>query len=74
VNVSEYTLLGVIDRIQCPMLIADPEGEQSWPGQSQQLYDALPGPKTLVHFTTDEGADLHGEPKALAFEGNGRSG
>jgi len=25
------------------MLITDPEGEQFWPGQSTQLYDALPG-------------------------------
>ena len=45
---SAYNLRGVIDRIRCPMLIADPEGEQFWPGQSRQLYDALPGPKTLV--------------------------
>jgi hypothetical protein len=88
-NVSDYTLLGVIDRIQCPMLIADPEGEQFWPGHSQQLYDTLPGPKALVHFTAAEGADLHCEPKALAlraqrffdwldatlaFAGNGLSG
>jgi hypothetical protein len=34
-----------------------------WPGQPQQLYDALPGPKTLVKFTEAEGADLHCEPK-----------
>ncbi len=51
----------------CPMLIADPEGEAFWPGQSQQHYDALKGPKELVRFTTSEGADLHVEPKALAL-------
>ena len=49
---------------RCPMLVADPEGEQFWPGQSQQLYQALPGAKTLVSFTRAEGADLHCEPKA----------
>jgi len=49
------------------MLIADPEGEQFWPGQSQELYDLLPGPKTLVPFTAAEGADLHVEPKALGL-------
>jgi hypothetical protein len=49
------------------MLIADPEGEQFWPGQSQELYDLLPGPKTLVRFTAAEGADLHCEPKALGL-------
>jgi len=64
---SRYELRGVIDRIRCPMLIADPEGEQFWPGQSQRLYDCLPGPKTLVPFTAVEGADLHVEPKALGL-------
>jgi hypothetical protein len=62
--VMQYSLAGVVDRIRCPMLITDPEGEQFWPGQSRQLYDALPGPKTLVAFTAAEGADLHCEPKA----------
>jgi hypothetical protein len=60
---QEYRLAGVVDRIRCPMFIADPEGEQFWPGQSQQLYDALRSPKVLVPFTAAEGADLHCEPK-----------
>jgi dienelactone hydrolase len=64
---SEYTLRGVVDQIRCPVLIADPEGEQFWPGQSQELYDLLPGPKTLAQFTAAEGADLHCEPKALGL-------
>ena len=29
------------------MLITDPDNETFWPGQSQQLYDALTGPKAL---------------------------
>ena len=45
------------------MFVADPEGEHFWPGQSQQLYDALRGPKVLVPFTAAEGADIHCEPK-----------
>ena len=53
----------VLQRIRCPMLVTDPDGEQFWPGQSQQLYEALPGPKELVRFTAAEGADLHCEPK-----------
>lgn len=57
----------VIAQIRCPMLITDPEGEQFWPGQSQQLHDALEAPKTLVRFTAEEGADSHCEPKALAL-------
>jgi hypothetical protein len=58
-----YRLAGVVDRIRCPMFIADPDNEQFWPGQSQQLYDALPGTKVLVRFTVAEGADGHCEPK-----------
>jgi hypothetical protein len=63
----QYNLDGVVERIRCPMLITDPEGEGFWPGQSQRLYDALPGPKALVQFTAAEGADLHCEPKAPAL-------
>jgi hypothetical protein len=61
--VERYRLAGIADRIRCPLLITDPEGEQFWPGQSQRLYDALAGPKTLVKFTAAEGGDLHCEPK-----------
>jgi len=61
---QQYTLAGVAEQIRCPMLITDPEGEEFWPGQSQQLYDALRCRKTLVRFTAAEGGDLHCEPKA----------
>src|SRR4051812_16163188 len=63
----QYTLAGVAQRIRCPMLITDPDNETFWPGQSQQLYDALTGPKALVRFTEAEGADLHCEPKTPAL-------
>ena len=63
--VQQYALTNdIVNQITCPMLVADPEGEQFWPGQSQQLYQALPGKKVLVPFTRAEGADLHCEPKA----------
>ena len=65
--VGQYRLDGVVDQIRCPMLITDPEGEQFWPGQSQQLYDGLRCPKTLVRFTATEGADWHCEPKARSL-------
>jgi hypothetical protein len=61
---QQYTLAGVAEKIRCPMLITDPEGETFWPGQSQQLYDALRCPKALVRFSAAEGGDLHCEPKA----------
>jgi len=53
--------------IRCPMLITDPEGEQFWPGQSHQLYEALDSPKALVEFTAAEGGDSHCEPKAISL-------
>ncbi|MFT4037716.1 MAG: alpha/beta hydrolase [Thermomicrobiales bacterium] len=65
IELAKYTLTDdVIKQITTPLLIADPEGEQFWPGQSQQLYDALPGQKELLRFTAAEGADLHCQPKA----------
>lgn len=65
--VRDYHLRDVAARITCPVLITDPDGEQFWPGQSQELYDALRSPKELVRFTEAEGADWHCEPMALAL-------
>jgi hypothetical protein len=63
--VQHYALsTQLASQIRCPMLVADPEGEQFWTGQSQQLYQALGGSNELVPFTRAEGADLHCEPKA----------
>jgi hypothetical protein len=56
-----------IAQIQCPMLVTDPDDEQFWPGQSRQLYDALPGPKELIRFTREEGANWHCEVAAQAL-------
>ena len=49
-----------------PLLITDPEGEQLWPGQSQQLFDRLNGDKQLAHFMEADGAGRHCEPLAPA--------
>jgi hypothetical protein len=65
--VRQYNLRGVAEEIRCPALILDPEGEQFWPGQSQQLHDALTCPRTLVRFTREEGGDMHCEPRAQAI-------
>jgi hypothetical protein len=61
-TVEQYQLGDLVKDIQVPMLITNPEGEQFWPGQSQQLFDALPGTKVIVPFSKAEGADLHIEP------------
>jgi hypothetical protein len=56
-----------IKQVACPTLIADPDHEQFWPGQSQKLFDGLTCPKQLVRFTGQEGADWHCEPAAQAL-------
>jgi hypothetical protein len=66
-HVSAYRLGEEIQQITTPLLITDPEDEQFWPGQSQQLYDRLPGPKQLLRFTSAEGANRHCEPLARAL-------
>ena len=63
----EYNLAGVASRIQCPMLITDPEGEPFLPGQAQKLYDALQCPKAIVHFTREQGAGQHCEVAAPGY-------
>ncbi|MCA9864790.1 MAG: hypothetical protein KC432_17265, partial [Thermomicrobiales bacterium] len=65
VKLADYRLTETeMQQTTTPLLIADPEGEQFWPGQSQQLFDGIPGPKDLLAFTAAEGADLHCQPKA----------
>jgi pimeloyl-ACP methyl ester carboxylesterase len=54
-------------QITTPLLITDPETEQFWPGQSQQLADWLGALATVVRFTAEEGADGHCEPRAPAL-------
>ncbi len=64
-EVLRYRLGDEVKDITTPVLITSPEDEQFWPGQSQQLYDMLPGEKTLVQFTRAEGANRHCEPMGL---------
>lgn len=63
----QFNLRDVITRIKCPIFIADPEDEQFWPGQPQQVYRALTCPKTIVKFTAEEGANWHCQPMARAL-------
>ncbi|HEY3833382.1 MAG TPA: prolyl oligopeptidase family serine peptidase [Acidimicrobiia bacterium] len=54
-------------QITTPMLIADPDEEQFFPGQPQRLYDMLLGAKRIVHFAASEGASGHCQPMARAL-------
>jgi len=66
-RVLQYRLGEEVAQIDTPLLICDPEGEQFWPGQSQQLHDRLTGERELVRFTLAEGAGRHCEPMGGAL-------
>jgi hypothetical protein len=67
--VQRFTLDGLIEKITTPLLITDPDGEQFFAGQPQELYDRLPGEKQIVRFTREQGADFPGQPMARALTG-----
>ncbi len=66
-EVMKYKLGDEVKDITTPVLVTNPEDEQFWPGQSQQLYDMLPADKRLVEFTATEGANRHCEPMGLGI-------
>lgn len=55
----QYDLTGVAERITCPTLIT--EGEGDFAAQGAALLEHLQGPKQLKTFTADEGAGGHCE-------------
>ncbi|MFI7175160.1 alpha/beta hydrolase family protein [Streptomyces spororaveus] len=62
----DHTLAGgIAERIQCPTLVCDAEEDIFFKGQPEQLYDHLTCPKTLMAFTTEEGAGAHCHPGAM---------
>jgi pimeloyl-ACP methyl ester carboxylesterase len=56
---KEYTLAGVAQLIDCPVLILNAENDQFFKGQPQQVRDVLTAPATLVTLTEAEGAGEH---------------
>jgi dienelactone hydrolase len=50
---------GVAEKISCPTLVCEAENDLFFKGQPQQLFDHLTCKKTLVRFTTAEGAGAH---------------
>ena len=55
----------VAEKITCPMLIVDSEGDRDMPGQARKLFDALNCPKDYMLFTKEEGAEEHCQMGAL---------
>jgi len=61
-EVEKYQVRDVAAQVTTPMLILDPQDEQFYPGQAQQVYDLLPGEKTIMEFTRANGANHHCQP------------
>jgi hypothetical protein len=60
---------GVAEKMSCPTLVCDAEGDLFFKGQPQLLYDRLTCPMTMIRFTNAEGAGSHCQVGAgpLAF-------
>jgi hypothetical protein len=61
-EVEKYQVRDVAGQITTPLLVVDPEDEQFFPGQPQQLYDMLPNEKEILKFTRAQGANFHCQP------------
>lgn len=56
---TDYSLVGLADRITAPTLIMDAEDDHFLKGQPSILAKAMTAPATLARFTTAEGAGEH---------------
>ncbi|KTD13614.1 prolyl oligopeptidase [Legionella gratiana] len=63
-RIREYTLSGLVEKIQCPMLVCDNTLEYITLGQAKKLYDQLQCKKQYILFNAEEGTGGHCEPLA----------
>ncbi|ATY66316.1 dipeptidyl aminopeptidase/acylaminoacyl-peptidase related protein [Cordyceps militaris CM01] len=68
--VQKYTLEGVAGKIKQPIFIGDAELDQFFPGQAQQLADAVTGSsnKVIHYFKAAEGAGEHCAVGAAVYQ------
>jgi hypothetical protein len=66
-EVEKYQVRDVVGQITTPLLVLDPEDEQFFPGQPQELYDMLPNEKDILKFTRAQGANFHCQPLNRRF-------
>jgi dienelactone hydrolase len=57
----DYTLKGLVEKIECPTLVCDNVADSIAGGQAKRLYEALKCPKDYVLFTAEQGAEGHCE-------------
>jgi pimeloyl-ACP methyl ester carboxylesterase len=59
-KILQFTLSGgIAEQISCPTLVLDAEEDMYLKGQPDVLYEHLTCPKTMIRFTTAEGAGAH---------------
>ncbi|CDX19754.1 conserved hypothetical protein [Mesorhizobium sp. SOD10] len=58
---------GIAERIRCPTLVCDAEGDLFFKGQPEQLYQHLTCDKMLMSFSIHDGAGAHCEAGAGRF-------
>ncbi|TRW80747.1 alpha/beta fold hydrolase [Mycolicibacterium sp. 018/SC-01/001] len=69
VETTKMTLsTDVVDRITCPTLVMEADGDQFFRGQPERVYEALTAPKTFARFTAEDGAENHCQSGALAYK------
>ena len=62
-----YDLIDSAPLVRCPTLVIQSKDEQAYPGQAEQVYQALTCPKTLMPFTREDMASWHCQMGALAI-------
>jgi hypothetical protein len=66
VAAMQYNLRDVAAQITTPVLLTDPDDEQFWPHQSEELAALLTGEHSIVRFLREDGANFHVEPMGRA--------
>lgn len=51
--------MGVAEKITCPTLVCSGADDEFFAGQPELLYEHLTCPKTLLEFTSEQGAGAH---------------
>ncbi|MFC4651401.1 alpha/beta hydrolase family protein [Lactococcus nasutitermitis] len=62
-----YTLKNISEKIQCPTLVCEAEGDMFFKGQPQLLFDSLTSPKTILKFGKQDNAEEHCHMGALTY-------
>lgn len=58
-SARKFSLVGIIDKIKCPVFVGDAANEMFFNGQPKMVADFLGDKATLVTFTDEDGAGEH---------------